>query len=395
MINIAFIHNRFPAGGAERITIDIAQYLTQNKNTNNNYRIHVFATSENKSLKDDSLSKYITVSTISKQKIKKSRDIEKLVKILNIDILVQVVDHVYDIAGIKKRTGVKLVFANHGEPFWQRYPIIARRQNSFLKRILWKIVWNKVYLDNKGGKAKRMAIERSFKIYNNCDAYTVLCESYKLETCAAFGITPDKSHIFAIENPEKIREHVNYEKDNIILYCGRLDNRYKRVDRVLRIWEMVQDKLNNWKLQIVGDGPDRKKLEELAINLNLKRIFFEGERKDVQKYYDKASILVLTSQSEGWGLCLTEAQASGVIPVAFSCSSGVKEVINQSGKYGFTVEAFDEHKFAETLIHVTSLPKEEIKKIRYNAVCFRSQYTPDIIAEKWKHLFDSLSEPKD
>ncbi|WP_289091291.1 glycosyltransferase [uncultured Bacteroides sp.] len=395
MINIAFIHNRFPAGGAERITLDIAQYLIQNKNTNNNYKIHVFTTSENKLLLNNSFSEFITINTISNKTIKKSRDIENLVKKLNIDILVQVVDNIYDIAGIKKRTGVKLVFANHGEPFWQRYSIIARRQNSFLKRILWKMIWNKIYPDNKGGKAKRMAIERSLKIYNECDAYTVLCESYKQETCSAFGINPGKSHIFAIENPERIRKHVNYEKDNIILFCGRLDNRYKRVDRVLRIWGIVQDKLNNWKLEIVGDGPDRQELESLAIKLHLKRIYFKGEHKDVQKYYDRSSILVLTSQSEGWPLCLTEAQASGVIPIAFSCSAGVREVINHSGKYGFTVEAFDEHKFAETLIHVTSLPKEEIKKIRHNAVCFRSKYTPDIIAEKWKQLFDSLSEHKD
>ena len=130
MINIAFIHNRFPAGGAERITLDIAQYLIQNKNTNNNYKIHVFTTSENKLLLNNSFSEFITINTISNKTIKKSRDIENLVKKLNIDILVQVVDNIYDIAGIKKRTGVKLVFANHGEPFWQRYSIIGFAKNS-------------------------------------------------------------------------------------------------------------------------------------------------------------------------------------------------------------------------------------------------------------------------
>ncbi len=390
MTNIAFIHNKFPAGGAERITIDIAQHLTKCDKTNNEYKIYVFTTSENKSLYNKSLSEYITIVKISGNATAKSRDIEKLINKLNIDILVQVVDYIYDITGIWKRTGIKLVFANHGEPFWQRYSIIARRQNSFLKKIIWKLLWNKIYPDNKGGKAKRMAIKRSFKIYNSCDSYTVLCDSYKKQTCSAFGIAPEESHIVAIENPEKIRENVNYDKENTILFCGRLDNRYKRIDRVLRIWAMIQDRLNDWNLEIVGDGPDRKELEQLSAKLKLKRISFKGEHKDVQQYYDKASILVLTSQSEGWPLCLTEAQASGVIPIAFACSSGVEEVINKSGEYGFTVECFDENKFAETLINVTSLHKKDIDRIRHNAVAFRAKFSPEIIAEKWKNLFDTL-----
>lgn len=169
MTNIAFIHNKFPAGGAERITIDIAQYLTKCDKTNNKYKIYVFTTSENKSLYNNTLSEYITIVKISGSTIAKSRDIEKLINKLNINILVQVVDYIYDIAGIWKRTGIKLVFANHGEPFWQRYSIIARRQNTFLKKILWKLLWNKIYPDDKGGKAKQMAIKRSFKIYNSCE----------------------------------------------------------------------------------------------------------------------------------------------------------------------------------------------------------------------------------
>lgn len=100
--------------------------------------------------------------------------------------------------------------------------------------------------------------------------------------------------------------------------------------------------------------------------------------------------MVLTSQSEGWPLCLTEAQASGVIPIAFACSSGVEEVINKSGEYGFTVECFDENKFAEILINVTSLHKKDIDRIRHNAVGFRAKFSPEIIAEKWKNLFDTL-----
>lgn len=385
MTNIAFVHSIFPAGGAERVTIDIAQYLSKF----DKYKIYVFTTTENKSLYDNSLTEYITIIKISKKGRDRAKDIENLVNKLNINILVLVVNYIRHINDVWERTGIKLVYANHGEPFWQRYNIIAHRQNSFLKKILWKLFWNRIYLDSSGGKAMRMAIKRCFRIYSGCDTYTVLCESYKKQACSAFGISPEDSHIVAIENSERIRDKVNYAKENTVLFCGRL-SREKRIDRVLRIWAMVQDRLNDWNLKIVGDGSDREYLEQLSATLKLKRISFEGEQKDVQKYYDKASILVLTSQTEGWGLCLTEAQASGVVPIAFACSAGVEEVINKSGECGFTVECFDEKKFADTLVNVASLPKENIDRIRHNAVAFRAKYSPEIIMEKWKNLFDSL-----
>lgn len=396
-MNIAFIHNTFPAGGAERVTIDIARYLktcsvSENGERVSDYNVFVFATSENDTLKNIEYKNSLTVYKVPSASKKRSAAIENLVKELQVDILVQVVAHIYDISGIRKRTGVKLIFANHGEPFWQRYSIMARRQNRKFKKWLWKLFLYRIYSDEYGRKAYRMAVSRNRKIYDNCDVYTVLCEAYKKHICNDFGIEPYGSHIVAIENSENIRDNVNYDKDKIILYCGRLDNLYKRVDRLLRIWAKVQYRLPEWRLQILGDGRDRKMLEQIAENLGLERVTFEGEHADVQKYYDRASILVQTSQSEGWSLCLTEAQASGVIPIAFSCSAGVCEILGPDGINGYLVKCFDEDAFAETLLKVVNLPEEEKSRIRHNAVSHRAQYSPEIIAEKWKALFDNLAE---
>ncbi len=52
--------------------------------------------------------------------------------------------------------------------------------------------------------------------------------------------------------------------------------------------------------------------------------------------------------------------------------------------------AFDEVKFAETLIKVATMDTDEQMKIRVNAVRKRSQYAPEVIADKWKKLFDML-----
>ncbi len=384
-LNVAFLHHVFPCGGAERVTIDIARYLAEQ-----HYNVYVFAVKKSEELYSEDIDKYISFKTIPKFFPNKAIVIEELIKSLNIHVLVEVVDELRGIEEIKQRTGVKVVLANHGEPFWQRHGIIERRQNCFFKKVLWKLFWHRVYPDDKGGRARRLAIKRSRIHYDHCDAYTVLCEAYKEQTCEAFGIAPSESHIVAIGNSEGVRDIVNYTKDNIIMFCGRLCKVSKRIDRLLRVWAMVQHRLPEWKLLIVGEGPYRTKLENLSQELKLERVSFEGGHSNVQPYYDRVSILALTSQTEGWGLCLTEAQASGVIPIAFACSAGVEEILKPDGVNGFLVNCFDEQEYAEKLVEIAQMSEEKKLEMRHAIVAHRAKYSPDVIARKWQALFDSL-----
>lgn len=175
------------------------------------------------------------------------------------------------------------------------------------------------------------------------------------------------------------------------MFCGRFENWSKRIDRLLRIWGMVQDRLPDWRLVLVGDGPDASMLRTMAQELNLERVSFEGMQKDVGKYYDKASVVAMTSQTEGWGLALSEAQARGCIGIAFGCTAGITEILEPDGACGFIVPAFDEREYAETLVRVAQLSEDEKLRIRNNSVEKRLKYSPDVIAEKWRKLFDHIT----
>ena len=170
-----------------------------------------------------------------------------------------------------------------------------------------------------------------------------------------------------------------------------MENWSKRVDRLLRIWSIIQHQLPDWRLVIVGNGPAEEMLHNMAKELKLERISFEGRKKDVARYYRKASIVCLTSETEGWPLALTEAQAHGCIGVAFGATSGIKEILSPHGECGFIVPRFDEKTYAEALKHIAQLNKEEEYSIRRKSVEKRLQYAPHIIADKWRRLFDSLS----
>jgi glycosyltransferase involved in cell wall biosynthesis len=143
-------------------------------------------------------------------------------------------------------------------------------------------------------------------------------------------------------------------------------------------------------LQIVGDGKYRDAMLQQIANEKLERVEMVGRRSDVDTFYRKASIVCLTSQTEGWGLCLTEGQAQGCISVAFGCSAGVKDILSPSGVNGFVVTPFDEDEYAETLLRIAAMSDEERLAIRRSAVAKRANYAPEIIVKKWHDLFESL-----
>lgn len=390
MKRIAFIHGRFPAGGAERITIDIARYLSDK----GGYEVFVYATRISEDLLTDDVRKILTVRRIPSQANPSRRAgfVEKLIVQDKVDVLVQVTKSLPGIDEIRQRTGCKSVVACHGEPLWQRHAILHRRQKGILRRMAWVLYNKRRFAD--GSLALSMAKERTMADYNGSDAYTVLCESYKKELAEALGLDVTTSHIYAIENPEKTLERVDYEKEKMILFCGRFENWSKRIDRLLRIWAKVQHAMPEWRLVLVGDGPAGKMLRKMAVDMNLERVDFEGYRNDVADYYRKASVVALTSETEGWPLTLSEGQAHGCIGVAFGCTSGVKEILGPDGECGFIVPPYDEDAYAEALLKIASMHEEELLKIRRSAVGKRMQYVPDVIAEKWKNLFDGLCTQK-
>ncbi len=387
MVRIAFVHNRFPAGGAERVTIDIARYLSHC----GGYEVFVYASRFAEGLLDGDLAAIITLRQIPKQAVqsRRARQVERLILADGIDVLVQVGKTLSGIEGIKARTGVRTVVACHGEPFWQRYAITHRRQRGFVRRVMWHLFNKRRYAD--GQLAMHKAVERTRREYESSDAYTVLCQPYKAEVAAGLGISPEENHIYAIENPEYPVADVNYNKENIVLFCGRFENWSKRIDRLLRIWGKVQRKMADWRLVLVGDGEDFERMKRLAEELSLERMSFEGHHKNVADYYRRASVVALTSETEGWPLALTEGQAQGCICVAFGCTSGVKEVLSPSGECGFIVPAFDEEEYAQQLLRIAAMSDEERLRIRKQAVEKRAQYAPEIIAEKWRQLFDRLA----
>ncbi|WP_274563647.1 glycosyltransferase family 4 protein [Streptomyces spiramyceticus] len=99
----------------------------------------------------------------------------------------------------------------------------------------------------------------------------------------------------------------------LFLAMGRLVE-YKRIDLLLRLWERVRP-VTGGKLLIIGDGPERRRLEALAGP----DVIFKGRVSEAEKHQllCAAWLLLHPSAVEGWGLVVTEAATRGTPAIGF------------------------------------------------------------------------------
>ena len=106
------------------------------------------------------------------------------------------------------------------------------------------------------------------------------------------------------------------EKKDWIIGIGRLSFE-KGFDRLLRAFAKVEGH-KEWKLVLVGDGPERERLKILAADLSITdRVVFLGLRKDVDQLLAESKIFVIPSRCEGFPNALCEAMASPLPCISF------------------------------------------------------------------------------
>lgn len=113
----------------------------------------------------------------------------------------------------------------------------------------------------------------------------------------------------------------------------------KRIEDVVRIFAAIHAQMPS-RLDLIGDGPDRPKGEQLATSLGLRdHVRFWGERTDLITLLQGSDLFLLPSDNESFGLAALEAMACSV-PVLASNVGGLPEVV-EHGKTGYLSEVGD------------------------------------------------------
>ncbi|MGH2666368.1 glycosyltransferase [Flavobacterium sp.] len=147
---------------------------------------------------------------------------------------------------------------------------------------------------------------------------------------------------------QRSAEHLEVDFEYIIC-AGRMNDNVKQFDKLIEAYAKSILPFNKIKLIILGDGKQRKSLEDFALSFNLtEMILFKGHVKNPFKYYKRASFFVLSSQFEGMPNVILESLASGTPVVSFDCLSGPKEMICNK-ENGILVENQNVEKLTEAM----------------------------------------------
>ncbi|MDO5463802.1 MAG: glycosyltransferase [Akkermansia sp.] len=176
-------------------------------------------------------------------------------------------------------------------------------------------------------------------------------------------------------------------KQKKVIYVGRLEYGLKRVDRFIRIWAAIEKTHPDWSATIVGDGPYRYLFEKLASSLRCERLTFAGFQSP-ESYYREASVLCLTSTSEGFGMVLVEAMLHACVPVLFDSFPAASEIVDD-GINGYLVNPFNKNHFAEKLSLLMEHP-DVLGQMEVAAVEKSRKYDINDISAQWLRLFRSL-----
>lgn len=173
-----------------------------------------------------------------------------------------------------------------------------------------------------------------------------------------------------------------------IVWVARVERHQKQVDHALQMMPLVLAEHPDARLVVVGTGPELGMAKELARSLGISsRVRFTGYSDDVSSYMESATLHLMTSEFEGFGLALEEAWSHGLPTVMYALP--YLELV-KSGKGHVAVPQGDVHALARA---VCDLLEDKDRRRRLGAEArgvaaeFREQSVPDL----WRGIFDDVA----
>lgn len=181
------------------------------------------------------------------------------------------------------------------------------------------------------------------------------------------------------------------EKDKSIVSVGRLDQQKNQI-LLIKAFSRIANQYYDYKLIIYGEGKLRPVLEKEIKTLNMEnRIFLPGNVPDILNEIKSASLFVLPSLYEGMPNALIEAMAMGLPCIATDCPSGGARELIKHKKNGILVRNDHCDELREAILFVLD-HKEEALRMGGEAMLVRKKLNGEIIGRKWVDYLSQCSK---
>jgi glycosyltransferase involved in cell wall biosynthesis len=182
---------------------------------------------------------------------------------------------------------------------------------------------------------------------------------------------------------------INEGKIYDLILIGRLSE-IKRVDRFLKAIKETKEILPDINAVIVGDGPDKEQLQNLAIELGIEEdIHFVGWQNDVHTWIKKSRCFVLTSDSEGLSQALIQAMMCG-LPAITSNVGDLKDLLIDN-ENGYLVHPLTVNNFSKAFVTLFNDPS---KQAEFSTKAYKNtlKFSPKIVEKHWDNIFIDLTK---
>jgi len=182
---------------------------------------------------------------------------------------------------------------------------------------------------------------------------------------------------------EKIPDALSPLTAKNFISVGRLSKEKGHMD-LLKIYNKLVKDYPDWKLQIIGDGAERERIEKYIAKHHLENNVilhgFQG-KEYIDKMLNESSIYLMTSYTESFGIVLIEAMSWGIPCIAFDSAEGAREIIS-SGENGYLIKNRNYLAMIQKIEDLINNPKvrKKLGKLAYESVL---KYSSDKVLEEW------------
>lgn len=208
--------------------------------------------------------------------------------------------------------------------------IVRKLKNS--KNLVW------IHSSVENWKKKKSKIKRFIKRLESYNKVVCICQEMKEDLLKLNSNLIGKTeYIYDPIDFEKIKilstlpfdeEEKKLVKEKFLLMVSRLDIIPKDFETLFSAFDIAKEKGYEGKLYLIGDGPDREKVEKMRLNSKYKEeIFLLGRKENPYNWMKKADKLILSSRYEGFSIVLLEGIILNGNVISSNCKTGPKEIL--------------------------------------------------------------------